>query len=328
VTIEGSTILITGGTGSFGNRVAGFLQTHHPREIRIYSRDEKKQWDMRRRLPDLTYIIGDVRDERRLDHAMRGVDYVFHAAALKQVPSCEDYPDEALKTNTIGSMNVCDAAARAGVGTVVALSTDKAVKPVNAMGMSKALMEKIVISQNLHWSKTIFCCVRYGNVMSSRGSVIPLFRDWIRSDKPLRVTVPEMTRFLLTLDQSVGLVAHAIESSQGGEVFVRKAPACTVMDLALAMRKKYSPVGDRHPIEVVGIRPGEKIHEVLVNEYEIKRATEDEAFITIHPEYRPPSDVLSRPLGYEYTSENTDRVADYDTISALLDAAGEAEDHE
>ena len=319
-------VLITGGTGSFGNRVARFLLTQNPGEIRIFSRDEKKQWDMKRRLPGLTYVIGDVRDERRLDYAMHGVDYVFHAAALKQVPACEDYPDEAMKTNAIGSLNVCDAAARAGVKTVVALSTDKAVKPVNAMGMTKALMEKIVISRNLHWSDTIFSCVRYGNVMSSRGSVIPLFRDWIRHDEALRVTVPEMTRFLMTLDQSVGLVSHAMTESLGGEIFVRKAPACTVLDLAMAMRRKFSRRGDGHPIEIVGIRPGEKIHEVLVNEYEIKRATEDADFITIHPEYRPPARPIDRPLGYEYTSENTERITDFETMSALLDAAGEVDD--
>ncbi len=320
--ISGSTILITGGTGSFGNHVARFLLDHQPAEIRIYSRDEKKQWDMKRRLPDLTYFIGDVRDEARLEYAMRGVDYVFHAAALKQVPSCEDYPDEALKTNTVGSLNVCRAAARAGVKTVVALSTDKAVKPVNAMGMTKALMEKIVISQNLHWAKTTFCCVRYGNVMNSRGSVIPLFREWIERDEPLRVTVPEMTRFLLTLDQSVDLVHHAMTSGLGGEIFVRKAPACTVLDLAKAMALKYSRRGGSHPIEIVGIRPGEKIHEVLVNEYEIRRSVEDETFITVYPEYKPPAQPLDRSLGYEYTSENTERVTDYSRISSLLDAAG------
>ena len=288
----------------------------------FYSRDEKKQWDMQRALPQLRYIIGDVRDLRRLNVSMQGVDYVFHAAALKQVPACEQYPGEALQTNAVGSQNVCEAASSAGVRRVVALSTDKAVKPINAMGISKAMMEKIVAAQNLLPTETIFCCVRYGNVMNSRGSVIPLFRQLINAGEPIRVTVPEMTRFLLTLDQSVDLVLHALTSAQGGEIFVRKAPACTVLDLAEAMRLKYSPLGEAHPIEVVGIRPGEKIHEVLVNEYEIEHATEDDTFITIHPEYRRPADLMDRPRGYEYTSENTERVADTARLSALLDAAG------
>jgi FlaA1/EpsC-like NDP-sugar epimerase len=209
------------------------------------------------------------------------------------------------------------------VRCVVALSTDKAVKPVNAMGISKAMMEKIVAAQNLLPTDTIFCCVRYGNVMNSRGSVVPLFRSLIRSGQPMRVTVPEMTRFLLTLDQSVDLVRHAMTMALGGEIFVRKAPACTVIDLADAMRRKYSPMGADHPIEVVGIRPGEKIHEVLVNEYEIANATEDETFITIHPEYRRPTDPMVRPHGYEYTSDNTERVDDPERLSALLDAAGD-----
>ncbi|HLL55913.1 MAG TPA: polysaccharide biosynthesis protein, partial [Myxococcaceae bacterium] len=226
--IRGSTILITGGTGSFGNRVARHLLQQGPKQIRIYSRDEKKQWEMQRAFPDFRFLIGDVRDPSRLAQAMRGVDYVFHAAALKQVPSCEMYPWEAVKTNTVGSQNVCEVAAAAGVRTVVALSTDKAVKPVNAMGMSKAMMEKIVCSQNQFEGDTVFCCVRYGNVMGSRGSVIPLFRQLIEEKKPLRITVPHMTRFLLTLDESVDLVVHAMSSARGGEIFVRKAVACTV----------------------------------------------------------------------------------------------------
>ena len=208
---------------------------------------------MQRALPQLRYIIGDVRDLRRLNVSMQGVDYVFHAAALKQVPACEQYPGEALQTNAVGSQNVCEAASSAGVRRVVALSTDKAVKPINAMGISKAMMEKIVAAQNLLPTETIFCCVRYGNVMNSRGSVIPLFRQLINAGEPIRVTVPEMTQFLLTLDQSVDLVLHALTSAQGGEIFVRKAPACTVLDLAEAMRLKYSPLGEAHPIEVVGI---------------------------------------------------------------------------
>jgi FlaA1/EpsC-like NDP-sugar epimerase len=320
-TLRNAKILITGGTGSFGNRVAHFLTDHNPAEIRIFSRDEKKQWEMHLRYPDFSYIIGDVRDAQRLSDAMRDVDYVFHAAALKQVPSCEFYPFEAVKTNVIGSHNVCAAARDAGVKTVVALSTDKAVKPVNAMGMTKAIMEKIVCSQNIVSGDTIFCCVRYGNVMGSRGSVIPLFRQQITADSPITLTVPHMTRFLMTLDESVDLVMHAMLQARGGEVFIKKAPACTVRDLAEAMRLKYSPRGAQHPIETVGIRTGEKIHEVLVNEYEMQRAKEEVSYFTIAPEWRNSGTNSSKPPGVEYTSENTTRLSDPAAIADLLDAA-------
>jgi FlaA1/EpsC-like NDP-sugar epimerase len=319
--LEGARILITGGTGSFGNRVAHFLMDHNPAEIRIFSRDEKKQWDMHNRYPDFSYVIGDVRDLQRLSDAMRGVDYVFHAAALKQVPSCEYYPFEAVKTNVIGSHNVCAAARERGVRTVVALSTDKAVKPVNAMGMSKAMMEKIVCSQNIVPADTIYCCVRYGNVMGSRGSVIPLFRQQIHEGKPMTITVPHMTRFLMTLDESVDLVMHAMTQGIGGEVFVRKAPASTVRDLAEAMRLKYSSRGKDHPIETIGIRTGEKIHEVLINEYEMQRATETTEYFTIAPEWKNSTHVSNKPLGTEYTSENTKRISSPVEIGQLLDAA-------
>ena len=321
--LAGSTILITGGTGSFGHRVARFLIDHKPAAIRIYSRDEKKQWDMQKAFPTLQYMVGDVRDRDRLRDAMEGVDFVFHAAALKQVPSCEAAPGEALKTNTIGSMNVCEAATAAGVRTVVALSTDKAVKPINAMGMTKALMEKVVSAQNLTRSTPIFACVRYGNVMGSRGSVIPYFRQLIAKDQPITVTLPEMTRFLLTLDESVDLVVRALTTARGGEIFVRKAPACTVMALAEAMRRKYSPRGDEHEIKGVGVRPGEKIHEILVNEYEMQRSVEEENFFVVHPEYRPTSPPPNRDVGDEYTSENTNRITDHAEISALLDRIGD-----
>lgn len=324
--LDNQTILITGGTGSFGNRVAAHLLKYNPKEIRIYSRDEKKQWEMVNDFPDFRYIIGDVKDQSRLKESLRGVDIVFHAAALKQVPSCESYPWEAFKTNTVGSQNVCEAAIEAGVKRVVALSTDKAVKPVNAMGMSKAMMERIVSSQNLVDCETIFCCVRYGNVMGSRGSVIPLFRKKIDQGAPLTLTVPHMTRFLLTLDQSVDLVLHAMTKGRGGEIFVRKAPACTVLDLAKVMAKKYSKLSSDHPIQVVGIRPGEKIHEVLVNEYELLRATDDATYYTVHPEYRAPASAIpTDQLGREYTSENTQQLTSYEEISALLDAVGKVD---
>lgn len=325
--LSGATILITGGTGSFGNRVARHLLDLNPAEIRIFSRDEKKQWEMQRRWPQFRYIIGDVRDAGRLDEAMSGVQFVFHAAALKQVPSCESYPLEAIKTNILGTQNICSTARAAGVKTVVALSTDKAVKPVNAMGTSKAMMEKLVCSQNQFGGSTTFCCVRYGNVMGSRGSVIPLFLRQIQENVPLTLTVPHMTRFLMTLDQSVDLVFHAMTMAQGGEIFVRKAPACTVQTLAEAMRRKYSPQGTNHPIQEVGIRPGEKIHEILVNEYELQRVSESETYFTIHPEYRLPEELTPQALGSEYSSENTRRLKTFDEITPLLDAAGVVEEY-
>ncbi len=325
MTIRGAVVLVTGGTGSFGNRVAKHLLKHKPAQIRIYSRDEKKQWEMRRAFPQFRYVIGDVRDRERLAEAMRGVHFVFHAAALKQVPSCESYPFEAVKTNVIGSFNVCEAAKHSGVQALVALSTDKAVKPVNAMGMSKAMMEKVVCAQNENGGDTTFCCVRYGNVMGSRGSVIPLFMEQIRKGVALTLTVPEMTRFLMTLDQSVDLVLHAMTRAKGGEVFVRKAPACTVQDLAHAMRLKYSPMRERHPIQVVGIRPGEKLHEILVNEYEMQRAREQPRYFTIYPEYRVATDVCPRPLGEEYTSANTEQLRKPEEIGGLLDQMGDTE---
>jgi FlaA1/EpsC-like NDP-sugar epimerase len=323
--LTGSVILVTGGTGSFGNRVASHMLKFKPAQIRIYSRDEKKQWEMQKAFPQFRFIIGDVRDVDRVSEAMHGVDFVFHAAALKQVPSCENYPFEAVKTNILGSQNVCDAARQNRVKTLVCLSTDKAVKPVNAMGVSKAMMEKIVCSQNQFSSETTFCCVRYGNVMGSRGSVIPLFRDQIRKGVPLTLTVPSMTRFLMTLDQSVDLVFHAMTHAQGGEIFVRKAPACTVLSLAEVMRRKYSEQNDKHPIKEVGIRPGEKIHEILVNEYEMQRVTEEKSYYRINPEYRIPKRVSSQPLGSEYTSANTQQLTGDKEIGSLLDAMGQVE---
>jgi UDP-N-acetylglucosamine 4,6-dehydratase len=328
MSLEGSVILITGGTGSFGSRVARHLMQKNPREIRVFSRDEKKQWEMKKALPELRYLVGDVRDYERLNVAMRGVDYVFHAAALKQVPSCEEFPSEAVKTNVIGSENVCRAARRHGVRTMVALSTDKAVKPVNAMGISKAMMEKIVCSQNQFDSDTVFCCVRYGNVMGSRGSVIPLFKQQIAQGRALTLTIPHMTRFLMTLDESVDLVFRAMIHGQGGEVFVRKAPACTMQTLAETMRHLYSPQGKDHPIESIGIRPGEKIHEILVNEYEMLRATESDQYFTIHPEYRNPGNIVTRPVGEEFTSENAPQLDTIESVSELLESMGETEHYD
>ena len=323
--ISGSNILITGGTGSFGNRVAAHLLKQSPAKVRIFSRDEKKQWEMHQAFPQFEYVVGDVREEARLEEAMEGVDLVFHAAALKHVPSCETYPFEAYKTNVLGSQNACRTAKAAGVKVFVALSTDKAVKPLNAMGTSKAMMEKLICSQNLKGGDTKFCCVRYGNVMGSRGSVIPLFKRQIESDEPLTITVPEMTRFLLTLDQSVGLVLHAMKHAIGGEIFVHKAPACTIETLADAVRRKFSHKGAEHPISVTGIRPGEKLHETLVNEYEMQRVTEEELFYTVHPEYNVPEHRAEKALGTEYTSANASQLKAAADIEPLLDKMGDIE---
>lgn len=326
MSIEGKNILITGGTGSFGNKVAKYLEKQNPKRIIIYSRDEKKQYEMKKDNPDYEYIIGDVRDKERLSQALRPADYVFHAAALKQVPSCEDYPYEAVKTNIIGSNNLCTAAIERGVKTVVALSTDKAVKPINAMGISKSMMEKIVCSQNNLYAngETKFACVRYGNVMGSRGSVIPLFLKQIRNKEKLTITVAEMTRFMMSLDESVELVLHALTNANGGEIFVKKAPATTVFNLAKTMLQKYGD-GDLDRIEIVGIRPGEKMDEVLVNEYEIRRAKENDDYFCIFPEYAQFTPNTNYPIGYEYTSANTNQLATYEEISQLLDKVGNTE---
>ena len=322
--LSDSVVLITGGTGSFGLRIANALLLKGVREIRIFSRDEKKQWEMQQLFSDFTYLIGDVRDIQRLYQVMEGVDYVFHAAALKHVPVCETFPMEALKTNIMGTQNACEAARANKVKAFVALSTDKAVKPINAMGISKAMMEKIVCQQNRVAGPTIFSCVRYGNVLGSRGSVVPLFLRQIRDNHPLTVTIPEMTRFLLTLDESVDLVLYALTKAKGGEIFVRKAPACTVKHLAEAVRLKYSPLKERHPIEIIGIRVGEKIHEVLVNEYEMQRAYIDETYFTIHPEYRH-IDISNVKLGDEYTSANTRLITNYEETMGILDRMGKFE---
>lgn len=322
--ISNKTILITGGTGSFGNRVAAFLATKNPKKIIIYSRDEKKQYEMEKNNPNYHYVIGDVKDYNRLFQAMKGVDYVFHAAALKHVPACENYPFEAVKTNILGSENMCRAAIANGVTAVVALSTDKAVKPVNAMGISKSMMEKIVCSQNMYQQETRFACVRYGNVMGSRGSVIPFFKKLISDGKDLPLTVPEMTRFMMTLDESVELVLYALTNSKGGEIFVKKAPASTVQFLADSMIQKHD-TSKSLQTKVVGIRPGEKIDEVLVNEYEIQRALENDNFFTIYPEYVPFTGINKYPQGYEYTSANTHRIEDYTELCSLLDRMGETD---
>jgi UDP-glucose 4-epimerase len=282
--LENKTILVTGGTGSFGHDFVKLaLAQLEPRRVIVYSRDEKKQHDMRLLYRDdrLKFVIGDVRDAIAIDSAMRGVDYVFHAAALKQVPSCEFFPMEAVRTNVLGAENVLSAAERNGVERLVVLSTDKAVYPVNAMGQTKALMEKLVLARAKDDSTETTCSVvRYGNVMCSRGSVIPLFVQQIREGKPLTITHPRMTRLLLALSEAVELVRFALERAERGDLFVRKAPAATVQDLAQALLNLFEA---DNPIKIVGVREGEKMHEALVSREELARAEE----FTEH--YRIPS---------------------------------------
>lgn len=316
--ISGKTVLITGGTGSFGHKVATYLAEQNPKRIIIFSRDEKKQFEMEKDFPDYQYILGDIRDYHRISWALRGVDFVFHAAALKQVPSCEVAPIEAVKTNILGSNNVCDAAIERGVETLVALSTDKAVKPVNTMGISKSMMEKIVCSKNQQKIDTRFACVRYGNVLGSRGSVVPFFKKQLDKGFVLPITSPTMTRFMMTLDEAVRLVFYALSKAKGGEIYVKKSPALKVIDLAHSMIKKYGD-GDISKINIVGTRPGEKIDEVLVNEYEIRRSVESDDFFEIVPEYLEVPVNNNYPEAYEYTSANTRQLTEYEDISELLD---------
>jgi UDP-glucose 4-epimerase len=298
--LDNKTLLITGGTGSFGNAVLKkFLKTNI-KEIRIFSRDEKKQDDMRQYYRDnkIKYYIGDTRDKRSIDYAMNGVDYVFHAAALKQVPSCEFFPMEAVRTNIIGCENVIDSSLEFGIKNVIVLSTDKAVYPINAMGMSKALSEKIMIakSRNLNGKDTTLCGTRYGNVMASRGSVIPLFIEQIKKGHPITITDPKMTRFMMTLEDAVDLVMFAFSNAKQGDIFVQKAPAATIHTLALALKELYNV---NSPIKIIGTRHGEKKYEVLVNREDMSKVEDKGDF------YRIPAD--SRELNYEkYFSEGKD----------------------
>ncbi len=320
------TLLITGGTGSFGNAVLKrFLKTDI-REIRIFSRDEKKQDDMRQYYNDskIKYYIGDVRNYESIDSAMKGVDYVFQAAALKQVPSCEFFPIEAVRTNVLGCENVLNAAIENNVGRVIVLSTDKAVYPINAMGMSKALSEKVMVakSRSLNDTGMVFCGTRYGNVMASRGSVIPLFIDQIKSGHPLTVTDPNMTRYMMTLDDAVDLVIFAFRNGNPGDIFVQKSPAATIEVLAKALLELYKA---DNPIKIIGTRHGEKLYETLVNREEMVKAEDLKDY------YRIPAD--TRDLNYnrfflegeaqislmeEYTSHNTARLDIEGTKKLLL----------
>ena len=316
----GKTLMITGGTGSFGNAVLNrFLQTDIG-EIRIFSRDEKKQDDMRHefqaKMPQVSdkvkFFIGDVRDLASVKNAMHGVDYIFHAAALKQVPSCEFFPMEAVKTNVVGTDNVLTAAIEEGVKTVICLSTDKAAYPVNAMGTSKAMMEKVIVakSRTVAPDKTKICCTRYGNVMCSRGSVIPLWIDQIRNGKPITITDPNMTRFIMSLDEAVDLVLFAFEHGVSGDILVQKAPACTIGVLAQAVGELF---GSKEEIRIIGIRHGEKMYETLLTNEECANATDMGDFYCVpsdkrdlnYDKYFHEGDTDRNPLT-EFNSNNTD----------------------
>ena len=298
--LEGKTLLITGGTGSFGNAmINGFLNSTL-KEIRVFSRDEKKQEDMRIAYKNdkLNFVIGDIRNFDDINQAMMGVDFVFHAAALKQVPSCEFHPMEAVKTNVIGTENVLEAAIQNHVKRIVCLSTDKAVYPINAMGISKAMMEKVIVakSRNLEGLDTVISCTRYGNVMASRGSVIPLFVDQIRQNKPLTITDPNMTRFMMTLEDAVDLVLYAFEHGENGDIFVQKAPAATIEVLAKALRELLNV--EEYPISIMGTRHGEKAFEALLSREEMAVAIDQGEY------FRVPAD--QRDLNYEKYVENGD----------------------
>lgn len=305
-------LLITGGTGSFGNAVLKRFLGTEIEEIRIFSRDEKKQDDMRKRYNSakLKFYIGDVRDSRSVEQAMRGVDHVFHAAALKQVPSCEFHPMQAVRTNVMGTENVLEAAIASGVKRVVCLSTDKAVYPINAMGISKAMMEKVMVatSRNLKGTNTVICGTRYGNVMASRGSVIPLFVDQVFSDKPITITDPSMTRFMMTLADAVDLVLYAFEHGNNGDIFVQKAPAATVQVLAKALLDLMKK--PEHPVQVMGTRHGEKLYEALLSREEMANAQDMGEY------FRVPAD--GRDLNYAKFVEQGDQ---------KLTAAEHAEDY-
>ena len=323
--MKNKSLLITGGTGSFGNAVLKRFLDTEIREIRIFSRDEKKQDEMRREYRDskIKFFLGDVRDSSSINDAMKGVNYVFHAAALKQVPSCEFFPMQAVKTNVIGTENVLNSAIGAEVEKVVVLSTDKAVYPINAMGVSKAMMEKIVVAKARNESNTIISCTRYGNVMASRGSVIPLFLDQLRNNKAITITDPEMTRFMMSLEQAVDLVLFAFGNAQPGDIFVQKSPASTVYVLAKSLSKIMGKLN--HEIKVIGTRHGEKLYETLLTKEEMNKAYDLENY------YRIPSD--NRDLNYdkyfesgteiinevgEYHSHNTYRLSQVELINLLM----------
>ncbi len=326
---KGKVLFISGGTGSFGNAVLRRFLSTDIGEIRIFSRDEKKQDDMRKKYnhPKLKFYLGDVRDSRSLVGALRGVDYVFHAAALKQVPSCEFHPMQAVRTNVMGTENVLEAAVQAGVKRVVCLSTDKAVYPINAMGISKAMMEKVMVaaSRNLEGTNTVICGTRYGNVMASRGSVIPLFIEQIRAGKPITVTDPLMTRFMMTLDDAVELVLYAFEHGNNGDIFVQKAPAATVRVLTQAILELMGK--PNHEVREIGTRHGEKLFEALLSREEMACAEDLGNYYRVPPDGRDlnyekfvekgEKRMTQSSHGEDYNSHNTTRL-EVDGMKALL----------
>lgn len=329
LTFQNKTLLVTGGTGSFGNSVLKRFIESDIAEIRVFSRDEKKQDDMRRRINSekLKFVIGDVRNPVGLGQAMRGVDFVFHAAALKQVPSCEFYPMEAVLTNVLGTQNVLEAAIQAGVRRVVCLSTDKAVYPINAMGITKALMEKVMVatSRNLDSTGTLLCATRYGNVMASRGSVIPLFVDQVLAGNPITITDPAMTRFMMTLDDAVDLVLYAFEHGNNGDIFVQKAPAATIETLARAVIGLMGRPD--HPVQVIGTRHGEKLYEALLSREEMACAEDMGHYFRIPADGRDlnygkfvekgEEQLTQSSHGPDYNSHNTNRLG-LEGMSQLL----------
>jgi UDP-N-acetylglucosamine 4,6-dehydratase/5-epimerase len=312
---QGKRILVTGGTGSFGNFIVRHLLEAGAGEVRVLSRDEKKQFDMRvfhKGRKELSFVIGDVRERAPLTEAMRGIEVVFHAAALKQVPTCEYFPEQALRTNVLGAANVVDAALHEGVAAFVSISTDKAVKPVNVMGMTKAMQERIVLNGNLSRLNrgTRFACVRYGNVLRSRGSVVPFFRRQLALGQTLTITDERMTRFLLTLNDAIDLVLYAAANTQGGEIFVRKAPAARVVDLAAVLAAEAAK-----PLkyDVIGMLPGEKIDEIMVSEEELIRVEDLGGYFKIHPWW---SKAAPHQLKNEYSS--SDDLCSADALRSLL----------
>lgn len=294
------TILITGGTGSFGNAFLNRVINSDAVEIKIFSRDEKKQDDMRKYYSNekLKFIIGDIRDKDALLDATRGIDYIFHAAALKQVPSCEFYPLEAVKTNILGTENLLDAAIRSNVKKVICLSTDKAVYPINAMGISKSMMEKIMVAKSRVSSTTKICGTRYGNVLASRGSVVPLFVNQVNQNQPITITDPDMTRFIMTLDDAINLVLYAFENMTGGEIFVQKSPSSTIGDLAHAVLKILNK--EKHKINIIGTRHGEKKYEALLSREEMSNAIDKGDYFIVPPDLRD--------LNYKKFTEEGDNI--------------------
>ena len=309
--LNNKNILITGGTGSFGHQMILELMQYKPKLIRIFSRDEDKQHNLKQEflespiLDKIQFVIGDVRDYERIYSVTKDMDIIFHAAALKHVPSVEAHPYEAVKTNIVGAFNVVTAAVARQVDKVVAVSTDKAVKPVNAMGMTKALQEKLILSDEITKDKTTFCCVRYGNVLGSRGSVIPLWDHKIQNNQPLPITHPGMTRFMLTLTQAIQLVFYALKNSKGGEIFVKKSPAANIVDLAKAYAELITK-NNNYPIEFIGIRSGEKIDEVLISQEEMRHTKDEEGHFVIEKELDFDNRYLEKSINLpEYTSSST-----------------------